>query len=474
MRTSILRGLAIPCLLALLLSGCSKKKYEAKIKDLKEEMETIESEYEERIEEQEDQLAEIERAKEDAEEKSTEKIDQLTEEVNTLKSHQSDLQQKLDRVQRELDAKTPQDASVPGHKDFDPAEQEKFANAMTTISGDSTNGAGFIVEDAGKHYLYTTAAILSGNTRLTIATAGGTKLTKFGNLEVADGCDFVRLEVQELQESDKIPALQLASTGSETTTASKLYCLGIAPANGSVTSELVTPYGQGDETINLDAYKLAGKTGGPVIDTATGKVVAIVTTPASERSDLWSEPVDNQAAQLAASRINRTISWQAVPVAAFLAEGKAIVDFDRFTKVVVAFAALAPNPGGLGVDAAIGNSETVSTVLSEATEIPVAAETIALHTLLASDKSRMGEADLKKRITSIFATVNSQSKRNVAGFDPAKFSTYHRKAAEQSLKWREDANQRLQSTMEGIAGLELKPAVEKPATRDRNDNRRRR
>ncbi|MCF7733416.1 MAG: hypothetical protein K9N23_17125 [Akkermansiaceae bacterium] len=471
MRTSILRGLAIPCLLALLLSGCSKKKYEAKIKELEENIETIESEYEERIEEQDDELSEIERAKEDAEEKSTEKIGQLTEEINTLKSHQSDLQQKLDRVKAELYAKTPKDASVPGHKDFDPAEQEKFSNAMATISGDSTKGAGFIVEDAGKYHLYTTAAILSGNTRLTIATAGGTKLTKFGNLEVADGCDFVRLE---LQESDNIPALQLASADSETTTTSKLCCMGIAPANGSVTSEIVSPFGQGDETINLDPSKLTGKTGGPVIDTVTGKVLAIVTTPASERSDLWSEPADNGAARLTVSRINRTLSWQTVSVAAFLSEGKAIVDFDRFTKVVVAFAALAPSPEGLGVDTAIGNSETVNTVLSEATGLPVAAETIALHTLIASNKSRMGEADLKKRITSIFATVNSQSKRSVADFTPAKFSSYHRKAAEQSLKWREDADQRLKSTIEGIADLVLKPVVEKTLPRDRNDNRRNR
>lgn len=464
MSTLFLRSLAVSSISVLLLAGCSSKKYQAKIKDLEAEIENLETEKEEALDAKDEEMRDKEQEFEKTEQESTAKIDEITQERDRLNSEISDLKQKVAQLEAEIDAKTPKDASTPGHEDFNPAKEEKFANAMATITGDTVSGTGFIAEAGGKRYVYTTAALLGGNSRLAVANAAGTKFTKFGNLEVADGCSFVRLE---LLEADDAPALQIGAAGFQITTESKLCCLGITPTTGTVTGEMIAPFGQSNETIDLDPNLLTGKTGGPIIDTTTGKVLAIITSPATARADLWETTPDTAEVQLGASRINRDLTWQPLPIATFLAEGKKLADFDRFTKVVQAFAAMAPTAEGLGVDAEVANSETVKSVLSSVKELPVAVDAMTLHTQLASKKARIGEADLKKRITSLFATVNSMSKRNLASFDPAKFSAFHRKAAEQSLKWRTDAEGRLASTAEGVADLDLKP-VDKTPARDRD------
>ena len=377
------------------------------------------------------------------------------------------MKQKVAQLEAEIDAKTPKDASTPGHADFNPAKEEKFANAMAIITGDTVSGTGFIAEDGGKRYVYTTAALLGGNSRLAVANASGTKFTKFGNIEVADGCSFVRVE---LLEADDAPALQIAAAGFQITTESKLCCLGITPSNSTVTGEMIAPFGQSNETIDLDPNLLTGKTGGPIIDTTSGKVLAIITSPAAARTELFEEPTGTAEVRLGASRINRDLTWQSLPITAFLAEGKKLADFDRFTKVVQAFAAMTLTPEGLGVDNEVAGSQTIKSVLSSVKELPVAVDAMTLHTQLAGKKARIGEADLKKRMSSLFATVSSMSKRNLAAFDPTKFSAFNRKAAEQSLKWRTDAEGRLASTSEGISDLDLKP-VDKTPPREKDGQR---
>lgn len=468
MKTSRLLQVTAVCGISLLLlPGCNKR-YITKIKELEEEKNTLVEEHDTELEKRDEEFREKELALEKTEEETAAKLDEITQERDRLANELDSAKDEIKRLTKEIDEKTPKDASTPGHSDFNPAKEEKYANAMATITGDAGSGTGFIVEDGGKHYLYTSASVISRNSRLAVSSAGGTKFSKFGNMEVAAGCDFVRLE---LLEADDATALQLAPSGHQVSTEHRLCCLGIAGANGNVTGELINPFGQSNETIDLDPNLLNGKVGGPVIDTTTGKVLAVVTPPPNEQAELWQNPNAGTDVQYRAARINRNISWEPAPVAGFLAEGKRISDFDRFTKIVYAFAAMTLTPEGLGIENSVGNSETVKSVLAEVKDLQVVSDAVALHTQLASKKGRIGEADLKKRATSLFSTVDSQSKRNTVGFDPSKFSAYHRKAAEQSLKWRTEAALQLQRTAEGVADLDLKPAGgSEPRERDRKQD----
>jgi len=267
MSALFLRSLAVSSISVLLLAGCSNKKFQAKIKDLEADIENLETAKEEALDAKDEEIRDKEQEFEKTQQESTAKIDEITQERDRLNSELSDMKQKVAQLEAEIDAKTPKDASTPGHADFNPAKEEKFANAMAIITGDTVSGTGFIAEDGGKRYVYTTAALLGGNSRLAVANASGTKFTKFGNIEVADGCSFVRVE---LLEADDAPALQIAAAGFQITTESKLCCLGITPSNSTVTGEMIAPFGQSNETIDLDPNLLTGKTGGPIIDVGSG------------------------------------------------------------------------------------------------------------------------------------------------------------------------------------------------------------
>lgn len=453
MNPRLVRRLALASIAMLLAAGCSNKKFQSKIKDLEGDLEVRQSEHETALEDRDRMIDEKEQAITEATEADDEKIYRLTEERDRLTAEVTQLQRKVQAVETEIGAKTPAETPAAGPPAGSPAKDPKIANAMVVVAGDNGKGAGFIVEDAGKRYLYTAAATVSGNPHLTAANAAGAKFSQFGTLEAAEGCQFVRVEVLEAAEA---PALQLAPADLEVSPATKLSLLGVGLTNGTVTGTAVSPFGQSKEAIDFDPNVATGKTGGPLIDAATGKAIAIISLPPNEQAGLWTDPTVTGDAQPTAARINRDLTWQPMPLAVFQAEGKRIADFDRFSRVIEAFAAMTLSNAGLDVDKKIEDTLTIKEVLAGAKELPVVIEAMTLHSQLAAKKARIGEVDLKKRMTSMLATVATQSKRGLTGFDPAKFSGYHRKAVAQSLKWREDADRRLKDTAAGVAELDLK------------------
>lgn len=471
MSPNLIPTLAVCGLSVLLVPGCKNKEQQKEIDQLNTEIERITEEHDDTVNGLEEKIREHEETADKSQEENATKLDESSKQVSDLKSELDNAKQEIDKLKAEIVSLTPQNASEPGHAEFDPSKQTAFTDAMATITGDTTSGIGFVVEDGGKHYLYTTAATLTGNSRLAVAAATGVKFTKFGNLETAEGCNFVRLELLEAAE---VPALKLAPSAATASPETKLCALGMTPTTGSVSGEMLTAFGQGNENIDLDPNAIANRIGGPVIDTATGKVMAIITSTSVVVEDLWATPTPSESPQVAASRINRDLTWQPYPIAAFLANSKRIHDFDRYTKLVNAFAAMTPTPDGLGFTNQLGDNQTIRSVLTELKAVPVVVEAATLDAQMAAKKTRLGESDLKRRITSMFSSVASQSKANAATFDPAKFSTFHQKTAERSLAWRKEAMEKLESTASGLAELELKPPTEKPLRDDNEQQGRRR
>jgi uncharacterized membrane-anchored protein YhcB (DUF1043 family) len=464
MRTSIARGLAISGICLLALPGCTNKRQQIKITKLESDLEALQQEFDTTVEEKEQEFSEKAEAFSKLEADTAAQIQQITAERDKLAAEYANFKKTADRAAAELQAKVPKDASTPGHDNFDPTKETKITNALTSVTGDVSTGSGFVVESEGKRYLYTTAGVLAGNSRLAIANAAGDKFTKFGNLEVADGCPFVRLELLEAAEA---PALQPAASGAQVGSDTKLTVMGLNASSGAVTGDQTNAFGQSADAIDLDTNLLTGKIGGPIIETSTGKVLGIIVSPTTENTEPWADPAaTGNTVPLRVSRLNRSLSWQPIPIATFLAEAKKITDFDRMTKIAQAFTVLTITPEGLGVDNTVGGSNTAKSILGEAKDFTPAVEVMTLHSQMVAKKARLGAADLKKKVISIFSSAMSQFTRNAVGFDPAKFSPYHRKQVETSLRWRKETEQRVVATSESISKADVAPPPDKPE-RDR-------
>ena len=446
MKFPLARRLVLLSLAIFSLSGCTDKKSLAKIQDLETQIEVMQEENTKTINDLHRQMSDSEEAARTAQSDIAQKVQQLTAERDTAVQQLASAKSEMVRAEAARIAKLPKDSSTPGHPEFDPSKESKFTNALATITGDKTSGTGFVALAGGKLYLYTAASVIAGNSRFDIANAAGTKFTKFGNLEVAEKTSFVRLE---LLESDAVPALRIADEDARVGSDTHICCLATEGGSGSVAAERGIAQGQTDDIINVDLALLQGKTGGPVLESATGKVLAIIIDPGAEpQHQLWSEPASagqsGEAGTLRACRLNRRVLWRATPIGNFLADAKKVTNYNRLTCVAQALAVLNTSPG-LGLSTTISGSHTALSILTDAKDLPIATEVITLQADIASKRLRIGEADLKKRFSSLMSSAVGQMQRSDADFDPAKFNAYHRPYAEDSIKWRKEATKRLQT-----------------------------
>jgi hypothetical protein len=435
--------MALLSVAVLALSACTNKKDQARIKALEAEIETIQEENNTAFNEREKDLVQRDEAARSAQVEAMKLTQQLTQERDAAVLELAQLKKMTARAEATRLAAVPKDATTPGHVDYNPGNEPKITQALASITGDVSKGTGFVVACDGKRYIYTDAHTLNGNSRLAIANSAGLKFTKFGNLEVAEGAPFVRLELLDAAEA---PALELAAESPALTGATPITALGTSTASGTVTADRGTVFAQNDEVINIDPSLMLGKTGGPVIINATGKVVALIVSTGAERTGLWAAPATSDTFPNRACRLNRKLQWKAIAVGAFLGESKKIADYDNITRVAQALAKLNPTPSGLGMEIIVANDQTALAILTAmAKDLPIATDVIAMDSQLAGKKGRTSDADIKKRFSSLVSSAMSQMQRSSVGFEPAKFSSYHRRFAENSIKWRKDAIERLQS-----------------------------
>lgn len=434
MKGKIGRYLVVACISWFSLVACSSKKDQEKIKKLEKQVEALNEEHATAISGLRADLQDKEKAFSEAQSKSREEIQKLTNECSQAVTEAANLKRMVEQAEAARLAAMPKDASTPGHPDFNIAKEPKVVDAVANISGDKVSGSGFVVVTDGKRYIYTAADVLAGNTRVAIANSAGRKFVKFGNLELADASGIVRLE---LLEADDAPALEPSA---ETTKAeSGFNVTGLGLASDKVMVDGGSAFGQSADAIEADPAVLRGKNGGALVESANGKVLAVIVKPATEQGDLWTDLGVAAEMPLRALRINRTLSWKPVQVAAFLAESRKISEYNRFTRIAQALSSLNPSANGLGMDGNVSGPHSVLTVLTEAKSVPIVTEFLAFHEQLSSNKARAGNADLKKRYTNMMASAISQINRTGDGYDPTKFFPCNRTAAEKSLKWRQDA-----------------------------------
>ncbi len=366
-----------------------------------------------------------------AEESPAERVRKLEEQMAALEKEKAALAEEVAKSAVSI----PQ-AHAEGSSLLDPEGKinSRISNAVLIIEGDESVGTGFTVAQDGKKYLYTAAHVLSGNLRLTIKNSKGTSFRKFGLFEAAEGADLVRMEMLEEVED----YLEIADVDAAMQINTQIAALGNGGGTGVVAVEEGKILGTSGDSIEVDAGIIQGNSGGPVVDTASGKVIGVVTHLSSERTDLWSEGTRQAEVRRFACRVNKTWEWKSMKIGAFLADGKALEEFDEMTRICFSIALLEPLTTGMRLDASVGEGATAIEIFDRNKDNDLVKHLLKMNSTLASKKTGTSDAELKKQFRSVIAQAESQARRSNEAFKPQNFAWFHRNRSEVSIKARNE------------------------------------
>jgi len=312
------------------------------------------------------------------------------------------------------------------------------ADAVLIIEGDNSVGTGFVVKDAGKTYLYTAAHVLSGNSRFTIKNSSGRKLSKFGQMETALGADLARIEVLE-----EAPAFEIGKGQSAVQINQEIAALGNGGGAGVMAVELGRILGTSGDNIEVDAKIIQGNSGGPIMDVISGKVLGVATHLTAAKADIWSEGTRQGDVRRFACRLDKEWNWKPAVIGKFLAEGRMVADFDNVTRLCYAIAMLEPGAAGMRFDLNVGGNMSAAQILETNKKLQIVQDLYQMNRDLAGKKIAVSEMDLKKRFRSTISSALVLANVDRNALVPGSMNWFHGKNAEDSLKFRQAAIERL-------------------------------
>lgn len=322
---------------------------------------------------------------------------------------------------------------------------KNYGDAVLIIEGDQSVGTGFVVKDAGKIYLYTAAHVLSGNSRFTIKTSSGGKLSKFGLMETAVGADLARIELLE-----ETPSLEIGKGEGAVLINQEIAALGNGGGAGVMAVELGKILGTSGDNIEVDAKIIQGNSGGPVVDLETGKVLGVATHLTAAKKDIWSEGTRQGDVRRFACRLDKGWNWKPVMIGKFLAEGKLVADFDNVTRLCYAITMLEPGNAGMRFDLEVGGNYSAAQIFEENKKLQLVQDLYQMNRDLAAKKVGVSPMDLKKRYRSTIARALTLANLDKNELVPAGMSWFHGNNAEDSVKFRRAAIERLNERYEEL------------------------
>ncbi len=317
----------------------------------------------------------------------------------------------------------------------------KHFDSVAIITGDGGSGTGFITKDGERAFLYTAAHVISGNKRLTVKNANGREFRKFGAFEVASESDLARLELlEEFQGGLKVaepasikvndPVLAIGNSGGAGV---------LAILEGSAIS-------LGPDVVEVSSNVIQGNSGGPLFSGKTGDVVGVVTHLIAARNDLWAKDTKFAEVRRFATRLDRKITWERVPIGRFLAEHQKIEEFNRNSRILFAISSLDPTQDGLRLDSTIGDDgPTLVSVFNENKNVPIVAELFDMNSKLGDKRLRTSESELKKRFASYYQSCLTKLDQGGEKFAAKDFSGQNRERAKQAREWRDEAVKEVRS-----------------------------
>ncbi|GAA5131959.1 hypothetical protein JIN84_07475 [Luteolibacter yonseiensis] len=299
----------------------------------------------------------------------------------------------------------------------------RISNAVLYIKGDQSAGTGFVGSSGGKTYVYTTAGVLMGNTRLVIQNSAGVSFKKFGNLEAAENVDAVRMEITEevkdfLDFYPGQPPLRINQ---------KIAAIGAGGENAAVTVRNGLVLGTSAETLEVDAENNKDNNGGPILDVATGKVVGLASYMSDEQDSVWSEGTRQGQARRFACRLDRDLKWKTMKIGQFLADGKALLDYQTETLVC----------GLVGRRVRFGITGEETELYLKNREHPLVKAYSEMNLGGGGPRGTAATAEIQKKRQSMLAMAYTRAVRSKDSLKPETYAWFHRVRAKKSIEWRE-------------------------------------
>ena len=319
-------------------------------------------------------------------------------------------------------------------------------SSVVLIEGDEGAGTGFILKTGEKTYLYTAAHVLCGNTRLTVKTSDGRQLTKFGEFQAASDADLCRVEILEECESGLTAARLNAAQVRD-----PLLAIGNSGGAGVLTVLEGQIVSLGPDQLEVSAGVIQGNSGGPVFSGHDGQVLGVVTHLIAAREDIWAKDTEFAEIRRFATRLDRTIAWETMPIGRFLGEKKILDDFNQKSRLLYAFSRLDPGQAGLRLDVRVSETgPTLLSIIQESEDLPIVQQLYEMNVRLADKRLRTSETDLRRRFGAFYADALRVLDRREEYFAAHTFSGYNRPSAEQALTWRAEAAAELRRAADGI------------------------
>lgn len=331
--------------------------------------------------------------------------------------------------------------------DDDGKPRQRYTNAMVTIEGNIVSGIGFVAAIEGKKFLYMPAHVLSGNAKLTIRSKAGTVLTKFGNLEVAEAADLIRLEVLD----EIADFIEIIPVGTELAKEADLVALGTLNGGTEIEAVKGRSASSAGDVLEVDYGLLQSDSGAALVDPFSGRAVGIVTNQVVERSDIWNQTEEGAAvAPRVACRLNKAWQWKSVKIGVFLAEASALKTYDDVTRLAEAMATVRISDTGLDLEQSVGGNSNAAAVFAMYKGHNLVVSLMKFKTEMGEKRLASGGADTKKKLRSLLSAMQSEASRGKESFKPATFTWYHRSQAKVSVEARDQAVDSLNDSLEDL------------------------
>jgi S1-C subfamily serine protease len=150
---------------------------------------------------------------------------------------------------------------------------EDLSTGVVLIKGDVAEGTGFLARTANGPVVITNLHVVSGNPNLKIITAGGEQIVPL-SMQGASDRDLAMFAIQD----NKYSYLELATNVDQTAHVGDATIIPGNSEGGEVTLKTKgSVVGIGPQRVEFDNPIYHGNSGGPVMDTNCGKVVAVAT-----------------------------------------------------------------------------------------------------------------------------------------------------------------------------------------------------
>jgi len=431
---------------ALPLASCSKnEEQKAEIESLRQEILDRDANIaalESRSAELDQKNTELADKARDAAQKAGQLENQLTQATNELAA--------LQKTKAADPVQAPPTQTPSQTREATKTQLGKQLPAILLIEGDVTSGCGTVIQADGKTWLYSAAQVFSGNSKFIIKGADAAAITKLGGFQVATDANLARLEIQQ-----EMP-VKLELDGKATVDATTPLLAVSAEPNGTalqVVECLITRTDGND--FDLEANTIPPSYGCPLLSAQSGKVVAIFSSnPVGDTPSLWpnAQPATGAEPRTRAARLNRTVEWKPTTIASFLGERRKIDDLNKITRLLEALAAVKVTGESLQLDGALGgDGTTVHKVLVENAALPMVAELVKIQADLTGKKMGLAARDIKRRLVSVLSQAKNASSKQVQEMKGIVFSSCHRPLAELALKWRAEADQAVNATLDTLS-----------------------